>query len=196
MPNHPIALDLIREAGVPIAAPSANRFSELSPTTVDHVLKALGDRVAMLLDGGPTQVGIESTVLSLAEPVAVLLRPGMISQAQIEEVIGPIEVRADAPQGAHPSPGMHRKHYSPATRLLVVDGAGLPPGRGAYLWIHAPAPTERSIQMPADSYAYAARLYDILHELDSGGFDWIAVERPPSGMMWAGILDRLERASS
>jgi L-threonylcarbamoyladenylate synthase len=195
MPNHVIALDLIREAGVPIAAPSANRFSELSPTTAAHVSKSLGDRVAMVLDGGPTQVGIESTVLSLAGPVPELLRPGMISQTQIEEIIGPIQVRATVPQGAHPSPGMHRKHYSPATRLLVVDGGVLPPGRGAYLWIHAPAPAAREIQMPADPHAYAARLYDVLHQLDSESFDWIAVERPPSDMMWVGILDRLERAS-
>jgi L-threonylcarbamoyladenylate synthase len=134
-------------------------------------------------------------VLSLAGPLAELLRPGMISQTQIEEVIGPIEVRATAPQGAHPSPGMHRKHYSPATRLLVVDGGVLPPGRGAYLWINAPAPSARAIQMPADPHAYAARLYDVLHQLDSESFDWIAAERPPLGMMWAGILDRLERAS-
>jgi L-threonylcarbamoyladenylate synthase len=134
-------------------------------------------------------------VLSLAGPLAVLLRPGMISQAQIEEVIGPIEVRADAPSGAHPAPGMHRKHYSPATRLLVVDGGDLPPGRGAYLWIHAPGPAERVIQMPDDPHVYAARIYETLHQLDSQGFDWIAAERPPSSMMWAGILDRLERAS-
>ncbi len=195
MPNHSIALELIRESGVPIAAPSANRFSELSPTTAAHVRAALGDRVSMVLDGGPTQVGIESPVLSLAGPVAELLRPGMISQMQIEEVIGPIRVHATAPQAAHPSPGMHRKHYSPATRLLVVDGGILPQGRGAYLWIHEPAPAVRAIQMPADPHAYAARLYDVLHQLDSEGYDWIAVERPPSGMMWAGILDRLERAS-
>jgi L-threonylcarbamoyladenylate synthase len=195
MPRHPIALELIREAGVPIAAPSANRFSQLSPTTAQHVREALGDRIAMVLDGGPTQVGIESTVLSLAGPVARLLRPGMISQAQIEEVIGPIEMGGAASQESHPSPGMHRKHYSPATRLLVVDDGVLPSGRGAYLWIHGPAPAGRSIQMPADPHAYAARLYEVLHQLDAEGFDWIAVERPPSDMMWAGILDRLERAS-
>jgi L-threonylcarbamoyladenylate synthase len=195
MPRHPIALELIREAGVPIAAPSANRFSQLSPTTAQHVREALGDRIAMVLDGGPAQVGIESTVLSLAGAVAQLLRPGMISQAQIEEIIGPIEMGGAALAEAHPSPGMHRKHYSPTTRLLVVVGGVLPSGRGAYLWIHAPAPAGRSIQMPADPHAYAARLYGVLHQLDAEGFDWIAVERPPSGMMWAGILDRLERAS-
>jgi L-threonylcarbamoyladenylate synthase len=196
MPDHAIALDLIRESGVPIAAPSANRFSELSPTTAAHVRAALGDRVSMVLDGGPTQVGIESTVLSLAGPVGELLRPGMISQAQIEEVIGPIQVRAAAPQAAHPSPGMHRKHYSPTTLLVIVEGGVLPLGHGAYLWIHVTGAADRAIQMPADPHAYAARLYDVLHQLDSEGYDWIAVERPPLDMMWAGILDRLERASA
>jgi L-threonylcarbamoyladenylate synthase len=196
MPDHAIALDLIRESGVPIAAPSANRFSELSPTTAAHVRAALGDRVSMVLDGGPTQVGIESTVLSLAGPVGELLRPGMISQAQIEEVIGPIQVRAAVSQAAHPSPGMHRKHYSPTTLLVIVEGGVLPVGHGAYLWIHVTGAADRAIQMPADPHAYAARLYDVLHQLDSEGYDWIAVERPPLDMMWAGILDRLERASA
>lgn len=194
MPDHPIALDLIREAGVPIAAPSANLFSKLSPTTAAHVREGLGDRVAMVLDGGPAHVGIESTVLSLAGPEPELLRPGMISRMQIEEMIGPLAVRSASPLEAHPSPGMHPKHYSPSTRLLIYGGE-LPQGRGAYLWIHAPAPAFRSVQMPADPGDYAARLYDVLHQLDSEGLDWIAVERPPSGSMWAGILDRLERAS-
>jgi L-threonylcarbamoyladenylate synthase len=196
MPDHSVALDLIREAGVPIAAPSANRFSELSPTTAAHVRDALGSSVAMVLDAGPTQVGIESTVLSLAGPEAVLLRPGMISQAQIEEVIGPVQVfAASAPEEAHPSPGMHRKHYSPRTALVIVSDGALPEGRVAYLWITTPASAAGGCQMPADPKAYAARLYQVLHELDSQGFDCIAIERPPTGMMWTGILDRLERAS-
>lgn len=195
MPNHAVALDLISEAGVPIAAPSANRFSELSPTTPDHVRKGLGDRVVMVLDGGPTDVGIESTVLSLAGADAVLLRPGMISREQIEEIIGPIRLGADAISEAHRSPGMHPKHYSPRTRMVLVEGGMLPPGHGAYLWISRRAHAAREIQMPADPHAYAARLYDTLHQLDAQNFEWIAVERPPSDMMWAGILDRLERAS-
>src|ERR1700684_325388 len=97
MPAHPIAQALIREAGVPIAAPSANRFTELSPTTAQHVRDGLGDRVAMVLDGGRTTVGIESTVLSLAGSSAVLLRPGMVTRQEIEAVIGTIQMAAFAP---------------------------------------------------------------------------------------------------
>lgn len=196
MPNHPIALALIREAGVPIAAPSANRFMELSPTTAAHVRASLGDRVAMILDGGPTEVGIESTVLSLAGGEALLLRPGMVSKVDIEAVIGPVRVHEGTPAEAHPAPGMHRKHYSPRTRLVLVAGGVLPPGRGAYLWFECPAAAERTLRMPADPHGYAARIYDTLHEMDSLGLDWIAVERPPSGAAWAGILDRLERAAA
>jgi L-threonylcarbamoyladenylate synthase len=152
----------------------------------------------MVLDGGPARVGIESTVLSLAGPEPVLLRPGMISQAGIENVIGPVRVHAaPSSQDAHPSPGLHRKHYSPRTRLVLVDNGALPPaGRGAYLWFTTPAAADRVIRMPADPHACAATLYDTLHQLDALALDWIAVERPPSGIMWAGILDRLERASA
>ncbi len=196
MPDHPIALALIAEAGVPVAAPSANRFSELSPTTAEHVRRALGDRVAMVLDGGPTRVGIESTVLSLAGTEPVLLRPGMISQRDLEDLIGHVHVESGAPDKAHPSPGMHRKHYSPRTPVILVDDGSLPPGHGAYLWIEAPLSAERSIQMPDDPHAYAAMLYETLHQVDALGLDWIAVERPPSGIMWAGVRDRLERAAS
>jgi L-threonylcarbamoyladenylate synthase len=185
MPAHPMALALIREAGVPIAAPSANPFTELSPTTAKHVRDALGDRVALVLDGGPSQVGIESTVISLAGSDAVLLRPGMISQAQIEEVIGPLQVLTQAPEGAHASPGLHARHYSPKTPLFLIDhGQKLPPGRGI------------CIEMPADPNEYAAVLYERLHAADTKGWDWIAIERPPSGQEWAAILDRLERAAS
>ncbi len=196
MPNHSIALELIRASGVPIAAPSANRFSELSPTTADHVRASLGDRVAMVLDSGPTHVGIESTVVSLAGPDAVLLRPGMISQAQIESVIGPVRLPAKSGSGPHASPGMHPKHYSPRTRLVIVEAGYSPAGRGACLWITKNPGSARDIQMPADPYTYAACLYETLHQLDAEGFDWIAVERPPSDILWAGILDRLTRAAA
>ena len=198
VPAHPVALALIREAGVPIAAPSANRFTGLSPTTAAHVLAALGDRVALILDGGPTRVGIESTVLSLTGGNAVLLRPGMVSQAEIESVIGPVLLAGQAGEGAqhmaHPAPGMHRKHYSPKTR--VVLGPPLLNGRGAQLRITQPALVERTVQMPDEPSEYAALLYATLHELDAEGLDWIAVETPPEDPRWSGIHDRLRRAAS
>jgi L-threonylcarbamoyladenylate synthase len=196
MPDHPIAVALIRAAGLPIAAPSANLFTALSPTTAEHVRRGLGPHLAMVLDGGATRVGIESTVLSLSGSEPMLLRPGMISQADLEQVIGPVRVYSGEAAEAHPSPGMHRKHYTPRTPLVLIDREGLPEGRGAYLWITRTRPSARSIRMPDDAAAYAALLYDTLHELDSLGLDWIAVERPPSGIMWAGILDRLQRASA
>jgi len=185
MPDHRIALALIKEAGLPLAAPSANPFRGLSPTTAEHVRRAMGDRVAMILDGGPTTIGIESTVLSLAGPDAVLLRPGMVTESQIEEVIGPVRVLQGAREGAHPSPGLHRKHYSPQTPLMLVDGGQLPAtGRGIL------------IHMPKDPREYAAVLYQRLHQADLEGWDWIALERPPAGDEWAAIRDRLERAAA
>jgi len=184
MPANPIALELIRAAGVPIAAPSANRFTELSPTTAQHVRDALGDRVAMVLDGGRTTVGIESTVLSLAGSGAVLLRPGMVTRQEIEEVIGPVQALGPVEDGCHASPGLHRRHYSPKTPLILVEPGKLPPsGRGICL------------QMPTDSREYAAVLYERLHEADAQGWDWIAIEQPPPSDEWSAIRDRLERAA-
>ena len=99
--------------------------------------------------------------------------------------------------GAHASPGMHRKHYSPATPLLLVKpGAPLRQGRGAYLWISQPVQATESVRMPRDAVQYAAVLYETLHRQDTKGWDWIAVEMPPDSPEWAGIRDRLERASS
>jgi L-threonylcarbamoyladenylate synthase len=185
VPANAIALALIQEAGLPVAAPSANRFSELSPTTAQHVRDAMGDRVAMVLDGGRTTVGIESTVLSLAGPEAILLRPGMISQAQIEEVIGPVRAEQAVLGAAHPSPGMHRRHYSPKTPLILVK-PGQPPSSGHGV----------RLQMPTDASQYAAILYDRLHQADSENWDWIEIELPPDDPAWTAIRDRLERAAA
>jgi L-threonylcarbamoyladenylate synthase len=187
MPAHPVALELIRAAGLPIAAPSANLFTGLSPTTADHVRGAFGDRV-MVLDGGATAVGIESAVVSLTGPEPVLLRPGIIPFADIRRV-------TDTGPGAHPSPGMHQRHYSPRTPLLLVDGAQLPMGRVAYLWWGRCLPAAKSVKMPPSPEGYAAALYRTLHELDGEGWDVIAVERLPEDAAWAGIADRLTRAS-
>jgi L-threonylcarbamoyladenylate synthase len=185
MPAHPVALALIGTAGLPVAAPSANRFTELSPTTADHVRQSLGDAVDYVLDGGPTAVGIESAVLSLAGDAPVLLRPGVIPLPDIEALVGPV-TSAQAPQaGAHPSPGMHARHYQPRTPLyLLAAGSPDPPGRGEWLRLGEAGP------LP-----YAAALYDRLHRLDERGLEWIAVERPPDTPEWAGVLDRLARAA-
>ena len=187
MPAHPLALELIDLAGVPIAAPSANRFMHLSPTTAQHVADELGDAVE-ILDGGPCQVGIESTVVSVVDGGLTLLRPGMIS---IDATVA-----APASEGPYPSPGMHPRHYSPRTRLLLVDTPlALPDRRGAYVWWKKAGLTTCSRRMPRNPAAYAARLYDVLHELDQENWPWIAVESPPSTPEWSAILDRLRRAS-
>jgi L-threonylcarbamoyladenylate synthase len=176
MPSHPLALAVIRAAGIPIAAPSANRFTELSPTTAQHVREGLGDGVDFILDGGPCTVGIESTVISLAGPKPRILRPGMVSRTQIEKVIGPVEIGSGAE-----SPGQHPKHYSPRTRV-VIDARPFT-GRGAEL------------HLPSDPAAAAETLYRRLHDLDQEGYDWIAIDMPPDTPEWAGIRDRITRAA-
>jgi L-threonylcarbamoyladenylate synthase len=192
VPANAFALTLLVYAGVPIAAPSANRFTELSATTAEHVRKSLGSEVDFILDGGPTTVGIESTVLSLAGAVPLLCRPGMISKQQMEAVIGPIELAGAATGAAHPAPGMHPKHYSPRTPLVLTRP---PAGRGAYLWLTRRNDAVGSVPMPADPAQYAAALYETLHRLDEEHLDWIAVELPPDEPEWAGIRDRLQRAA-
>lgn len=190
MPAHPLALALIEASGCPIAAPSANRFTELSPTSAGHVRKSLGDAVDLVLDGGSTPVGIESTVLSLAVKPPLLLRPGMITREEIEALAGPVEVRTSAAADqAHPAPGMHARHYSPRTPLLLVRNRALPAqGRGVYL--------RHGETMPGEPRDYAAALYATLHRCDGEGYDWIAVEEPPDKPEWDAIRDRLRRAAS
>lgn len=190
MPAHPVALALIEAAGVPIAAPSANRFAQLSPTTAEHVRQAFGEEVKMILEGGPSDVGIESTVVSLADGEPVLLRPGMIALPGIrtgEEPIG----------GPHASPGQHRKHYSPRTPLLLVESGAVPSsGRGVYAGWGAASRAEKSVLLPESPRDCAAQLYTTLHELDRENWDWIAVEKPPADPEWAAIRDRLQRAAA
>jgi len=198
MPAHPIAQALIRAAGLPLAAPSANRFTQLSPTTADHVRESLGDDVDLILDGGPCQVGIESTVLSLTGPHPVLLRPGGISRAEIEAVIGTVATASELVTGAHPSPGMHARHYSPRTRLLLVQDGKVPDqGNGIYLQ-HQHPPSRKDVEivrMPSNAHEYAAALYDKLHQSDARHQDWIAVDTPPGSSDWDAVNDRLRRAS-
>ncbi|HVO99717.1 MAG TPA: L-threonylcarbamoyladenylate synthase [Bryobacteraceae bacterium] len=189
VPAHPVALELIEAAKLPLAAPSANRFKELSPTTAAHVRAAFAGTIPVL-DGGPTRVGIESTVVAIRDGKITLLRPGMIALEEIETAVA----QEDDP---HPAPGMHARHYSPRTPLLIVSTPGeMPDRRGAYVWWNTSGLTARSVRMPADAAAYARKLYSVLHDLDAESWPWIAVEAPPETAGWAAIADRLKRAAS
>jgi L-threonylcarbamoyladenylate synthase len=215
MPAHTIALALIRASGVPLAAPSANRFSELSPTTAEHVRQGLRSEVDLIIDGGPCEVGIESTVLSLVETRPTLLRPGGISRAQLEAIVGPIATAQEVETGAHPAPGMHRRHYSPRTNLYLVSNGNLPHGlldvpagaslgsdngEGIYLQHrHPPKPSGTNVtirQMPLLAGDYAAALYQVLHRADEGNYNWIAIDLPPNEPEWEAVHDRLRRAAT
>jgi L-threonylcarbamoyladenylate synthase len=199
MPAHPIALALLQAAAIPLAAPSANRFTELSPTTADHVRHSLGAEVDLILDGGPCQIGIESTVLSLSGPIPTLLRPGAISRADIESIIGPIATAQEVPAGAHPAPGMHPRHYSPRTVLYLTQKGEVPDqGQGIYLQLQQ-APTRANViimQMPQSAAAYAAALYEVLHQADAKNYSWITIDLPPNTSEWEAVHDRLKRAAT
>ncbi len=191
MPRHPVALALLRATNLPIAAPSANRFTQLSPTTAEHVREAFGDETPFLLDGGHCEVGIESTVIAVTRDGLEVLRPGMAIVAEAGEA-----TEREQAQATHRAPGQHKKHYSPRTRVLLVTDGRLPAhGRGAYLSLQSEGVAVHSRRMPQNAELYAAQLYGILHELDTQGFDWIAVELPPTTPEWAAIRDRLTRAA-
>lgn len=191
IPRHPVALDLLRVAGLPIAAPSANRFTQLSPTTAAHVREAFGEQTPFLLDGGECEVGIESTVIAVTKDGLEVLRPGM---AMVKDAFASLE---NSDGGNRRAPGQHKKHYSPRTRVLLVSLGQLPAeGRGAYLSPDSrPSKCATTKRMPANSADYARHLYTVLHELDKQGLDWIAIEMPPDTAEWAAIRDRLTRAA-
>ncbi len=186
MPAHPVALELIEAAGLPIAAPSANRFTQISPTTAEHVRAGLGERAEMILDGGPAMVGIESTVVLLTGDEPLVLRPGMVALSDLEEATGiPWKQNSGIIQDSAPSPGLHPRHYAPHTPFYVLaPGSAVPPGRG------------RVIRFSSDPAKYAAELYAELHRADKERWDWIAVQQPPQTPEWAAILDRLQRAAT
>ena len=208
VPAHPVALALLKAAGVPVAAPSANRSGEVSPTTAEHVLRSLGDRVPMILDAGPTTVGIESTVLDLSDRAPTILRPGTLTREELEAVIGPVEViapvaAADAPR---PAPGMLERHYAPRAPVLLfrepsdVQAQALATraegGKVAAL-VRTAAFSGADLQerLPDDPAGYARELYGALHRLDGQSPALIVIERPPAAPEWAGIRDRLARAA-
>lgn len=212
-PAHRVALAVIAGLGGPIAAPSANRYQEVSPTLAAHVIKQLGDVVDLVLDGGPCATGIESTVVDVRGTTARILRPGAVTLPQLREILVGVEARVEgAADGAgRASPGMGARHYAPRAALRIVDsfaaaqavvedvsgGGGGPVGivvqgdpRG-FKW-----PKGALVRVlgnePAD---YARLLYATLHELDEVGVAAIAVVRVPDDDAWSAIADRLRRAA-
>ena len=205
-PAHRVAVALIRAAGVPIAAPSANRSTELSPTRAEHVLKSLNGRIDMVLDGGPCSGGIESTVVDVTGDVPRVLRPGLITVPMLEAVVGRVEASGGCePPGSSParSPGHMRKHYSPRTPLVLADDEDaaegiqfedMKAGRRSIALAHDLITNYQSIS--DDPAEYAAELYAVLHKLDEGGYDRIVIVMPPDTPEWAGVRDRLTRAAA
>ena len=206
VPSHPIALELLREAGVPIAAPSANLSTQVSPTTAQHVVRGLGTRVDLVLDAGATSVGIESTVVDVTGNTPRILRPGMISRDDIARVAGDAEM-GESNDAAPRSPGTTGKHYAPQAliRLFPPGGreAALAEARtaqqrcrvGAMVFSEFPLDVADKRLMPDDPEAYARVLYATLHALDDAGCEVVFVEQPPATAAWAGVVDRLERAA-
>jgi len=211
VPAHPVARGLIEAAGVPIAAPSANVSTLLSPTRAEHVLRGLDGRIELLLDGGPTAGGLESTVLDLTATPPRLLRPGLLSPQKIAAVIGMMEIAGQPPSepaGPLRSPGMQTRHYAPRTPLELAAGDGWQRvvelvNQGLRVgWLKFAAERQEqlanltTIVMPRGPAAYAARLYAVLHALDNAGLDRIVVDMPPAGDEWLAVRDRLLRAAA
>lgn len=193
-PNHPLALELLRAAGVPVAAPSANRSGELSPTTADHVLASLNERIDFVLDGGPCPGGLESTVLDVTGPVPRLLRPGLVTVEQLRAVVGEVQLGPNPDSGPARSPGMMTKHYAPRTALECA-GTDAELDFLANLYETAGLKVAR-YALPSDPVQAAANLYADLHALDATGPDRILVVLPPDTPTWAAVRDRLLRASA
>jgi L-threonylcarbamoyladenylate synthase len=183
-PSHPVARALIQAAGTPIAAPSANRSGELSPTLAEHVRKSLEGRIDLLLDAGPTTAGLESTVVDLSGEKPRILRPGPIAPDRLRAFLGEVDLpRAIATTApALPSPGMLARHYAPRTPLRFG----------------APELRERVglLKLSSDPAEAAESLYRKLHELDDGRFDVILVDLPPETEEWLAVRDRLLRAAA
>lgn len=201
VPDHPLALALLRAFGSGIAAPSANRYGHISPTTAAHVQAEFGDAVPLILNGGPCRVGIESTIVDLSRGAPVVLRPGAITERDLRRVLGDTGERpAD---GAAPrAPGLVKRHYAPRTPAELVDSAALPArlaeltraGRRVGLLVLGTAPPKDGIALPGDPAAYGRGLYAALRELDRRGYAVLLIETPPAGAAWRAVRDRLRRA--
>ncbi len=208
VPAHPVALALLEEAGVPVAAPSANRSGRPSPTRAEHVLEDLGCQVDVVVDGGPCPVGVESTVLDLSGHIPVILRPGGVPREALEEALGgPVAVGAPR-ELARRSPGTRYRHYAPRARLFIVAAEEMEEtarrwlSRGARVGALSRRPLDLSDPallvwpVPGDLARYARELFDALRWLDSQGCQVILAEAVPEEGLGLAIMDRLRRAAA
>jgi L-threonylcarbamoyladenylate synthase len=206
VPAHPVAQALLRAFGGGIAAPSANRFGAVSPTTADHVARDLGAAVDYLLDGGPCEVGVESTIVDLSRGRAVLLRPGGLPRERIEPITGPLAVPdAEAPA----APGTLASHYAPRAEVIAALPDEVPAavaaahGRGARVAVLAPgsafaawpALPARAHRLPDDAAGMARELYAALRDLDAADIDVVIAALPPAAGLGEAVGDRLRRAA-
>ena len=216
-PAHPVALALLTACGTGLAGPSANRFGRVSPTTALHVQEELGDGL-MVLDGGPCAVGIESTIVDCTRGQPVLLRPGLLTRAQLEAACGQSVLDKDAPTtvAAPRASGTLESHYAPNARVRLMDAQSLQAALDALNANNAAAAAQTSPglvavyahctlrvstpalhrQMPDDAAAAAQQLFAVLRELDALGVSQIWVQAPPDAPEWDGVRDRLGRAAA
>ena len=211
VPDHPVAQALLEAAGVPIAAPSANRFGRVSPTRAEHVVAQLDGRVGIVLDGGPCRVGVESTVVLLADGAASLLRPGGTPTEAIEALIGPLSSPDDGPGTASLAPGRSTSHYAPGAPLTVIGPAeGIEATAGERLGLLAadeagrraaeasggPYALVEVLSTSGDPVEQASRLFDALHRLAAADVDRIVAQAVPENGLGRAIMDRLRRAAT
>ncbi len=202
VPDHPVALALLAAFGGGVAAPSANRFGRVSPTRAEHVRQEFGAQAPLILDGGPCQVGLESTILSLVDDEPLLLRPGGLGRAALEDVLGR-PVRRPSGRGEIRVPGALDAHYAPETPLAVLPATELDAAaadlavrgmRAAVLALTVTVAPGEVTRMPQTPAAYARSLYATLRQLDRLGLDRILAEEPPPQEEWLAVRDRLARA--
>ena len=216
-PSHPFIQAVIRECDFPLAAPSANLSNSISPTNAAHVQKGLGDQLQVIVDGGQSQVGIESTVVDLTATPARLLRPGMIHEESLLAVLGELTLGFGDSEEVLKSPGMLKKHYSPKAKLAVlgwndeqdlksqiknlkVSGSGRPAMSRTHIIAHTKIPLSadfgRVSVIPHDAEAFARAIYAELHHCDESGAELIVVEQLPAVSEWRALSDRLHRAAA
>ena len=210
-PGHPFTQALIRDCEFPLAVPSANPFGQVSPTNAEHVRKMLGDKIPLIVEGGQSQVGIESAVVDLTVAPPQLLRPGIIPVESLIAVIGEVRLANPAGPGTLKSPGMLPRHYAPKAKVLIwswtdeVELRSQMASRGlqldqTHVIAHTKIPGDlgfgRVSLIPHDPPAFARAIYAELHKCDEAGARWIVIEAPPETSAWHAIADRLRRAAS